>query len=141
MIAIPILLFVVIAWPVASRWWADFQERKQRAAELACARLIQSPRLIASAHEADNTVQERANDLKRLISLSGNTWITPDDVVVRIYHPHATTGSAYMTFEVWESLVREEFNKTRQAFALKAMGSGEQFQAPIYGQKINLNTF
>ena len=140
MYAIPIVLLALIVWPIVSRWWNDFQERKQRAAELACIRLIQSPRLIYSAHEADNTVQERADDLKRLIVLSGNTWITADDVVVRIYHPHATSGHVCMTFEVWESLVREEFNKIRQQYAAKMAGSGEQYHAPMCGQKINLNT-
>lgn len=129
----------VAYWFIAPKW-AAFQERRQHAAELACVKLIQSPRLILSAHEADNTVQERADDLKRLIVLSGNTWITADDVVVRIYHPHATIGHAHMTFEVWESLVRQEFDKVRQQFAVKTMRAGEQFNAPMYGQKINLNT-
>lgn len=134
---IAILLLFAFTFPVISRKWAEWQDRKQRALEIALVRLIQEPIKIASEHPADNTVQERAENIKALLGSSGNTWVTPADVHVYIYHPHSTAGHVAMSFAVWEQMVSEDFAKKK---AEKLKRTDEQFKNPLYGQSINLNT-
>lgn len=137
MVLTTVLLLVAFAFPVISRKWAEWQYRKQRALEMALVRLIQEPIKIASEHPADNTVQERADNIKSLLGSSGNTWVAPSDVHVYIYHPHSTAGHVAMSFAVWEQMVSEDFAK-KKAEKLKRVS--DQFKGPLHGQSINLNT-
>jgi len=137
MSVVVILLLLGFFFNVISRKWAEWQERKQRALEVALVRLIQEPVKIASEHPADNTVQERADNIKALLEDAGNTWVTPADVHVYIYHPHSTAGHVAMSFAVWEQMVGEDFAK-KKAEKLKRVDA--QFKSPLYGQSINLNT-
>ena len=134
---IAILLLIAFTFPIISRKWAEWQDRKRIALEMALVRLIQEPIKIASEHPADNTVQERADNIKSLLESAGNTWVTPADVHVYIYHPHSTSGHVAMSFTVWEQMVNEDFAK-KKAEKLKKVS--DQFKSPLYGQSINLNT-
>lgn len=134
---IAILLLIAFTFPIISRKWAEWQDQKRIALQMALVRLIQEPIKISSEHPADNTVQERANNIKGLLEAAGNTWVTPADVHVYIYHPHSTAGNVAMSFGVWEQMVSEDFGK-KKAERMKRIDA--QFKGPLYGQSINMNT-
>lgn len=123
----------VAYWFIAPRW-AAFQQRKQFAVDLANVRLIQGPRLIASEWEGDATVEQRAATLRGLLAMSGNTWITTEQIVVRVYHPHSGSKTL-LTFDKWRSLVQQEFDAICfQHYQNTAVKHDGQFANHINGQ-------
>lgn len=139
---VPLLALVLLAWPVLYPKYKAWQDRRRFALDIAHVRLIQGPRLVCSEWEGDKTVFERAQTLKALIALSGNTWITADDIVVRVYHPDRGDGKTFLSFEVWRAMVLQEFAGICARHHAKITGLGNAaFDAAVHGQSANLNTF
>ena len=112
-----------------------FLSRLNRDAELQMIRLIQEPILIRSEHPADATVAERAERLRVLVAESGNTWIRPTDVHLRVYTPHMNTGDKLrMTFSVWRSSVEAEYDAILRRFHAENAKAAPEFSKQINGQ-------
>ena len=130
------ILLALVVWPRVARFIAEYQERRRFAIDIANAKLIQGPRLIRSEWEGDATVLQRAETLRGLLALSGNTWIEPEQIVVRVFHPHAGDGKTVLTFEVWRAMVDNEFAHIAAKYHNSVAG---QFAAPVFGQTTTTN--
>lgn len=139
MSGIAILALVALAFPTIIKKWAAWQDRRQFAIDLANVRLIMGPRLVASEWEGDNGVMERAETLKWLLRLSGNTWITENDIVVRVYHPHGSGGNTAISFDTWRMMVQQEFAATCNKYAAEVTARGPQITAAYFGQRQSVN--
>lgn len=130
--AIILLALAALAFgPRLLRWKAQ----AARASVLETARLIQEPILIRSEHPADATVNDRAHLIKTLIAESGNTWITPADVHVRVYHPNMGNGKEVrLTFAHWRQLVENEYDGIMRKFAIENQTINTEINAALYGQ-------
>lgn len=137
-----LLFFALLAFPAIWPKYKAWQDRRRFALDIANVRLIQGPRLIASEWEGDNTVFERAACLRGLLALSDNTWITADDIIVRVYHPHSGDGKTFLDFATWRSMVLHEFAAISARHYTKVSGLGNAaFDAALNGQRTNMNTF
>jgi len=130
------ILLVLIAWPRVARFIAEYQERRRFAIDIANVRLIQGPRLICSEWEGDSTVLQRAETLRGLLALSGNTWIGPEQIIVRVFHPHAGDGKTMLTFETWRAMVDNEFAHIAAKYHSTVAG---QFADAVFGQTTTSN--
>ena len=139
MSGIAILALVALAFPTILKKWAAWQSRRQLAIDLANVRLIMGPRLVASEWEGDNTVMERAENLKGLLRLSGNTWIDENNIIVRVYHPHGSGGNTAIPFDTWRLMVQQEFAAICNKYAAEATARGPQITAAYFGQRQNMN--
>ncbi len=132
-----ILALAVVFGPRLIRAWNDFFQRQAFAQDIANVRLIQGPRLIASEWEGDTGVYERAETLRGLLALSGNEWITPEDIMVEAYSPHRN-GKTGLTFYAWRVMVQQEFEAKCAKHYARVHGTG-QFDAALHGQRIYSN--
>lgn len=137
----PLLLLALLAWTALGPKFRAWQDRRRYAVDIANVRLIQGPRLVASEWEGDSTVYERAAALRGLVALSESTWITTDDIIVRVYHPHSGDGKTLLDFATWRSMVLQEFAAISAKHYTKVSGLGNAaFDAALNGQRSNLNT-
>lgn len=135
-LTILLLAALLVATPRLLRWRAGLK----KSSELEMARLIRGPVFIRSQFPGDPNPERIAEYLRVLILESGNTWITPGDVHVRVYHPNMGNGAALaMPFEVWEQLVDEEKASIRQKFARENATINEEIRQAILGQNGKAN--
>lgn len=136
MSGIVLLALALFIFPVVYPRWAAWQQRRRFALDIANVELIQGPRLICSEWEGDNTVDARAAALRGLLGLSKNQWITPDQIIVRKFHPHCGDGKTRLTFENWRALVEREFDTISARFYAETQARGNgQFESALHGQR------
>lgn len=126
MTPIVILFFLAAASLWAYPKWQAFVERRRFAVDLANVALIQGPRLFASEWEGDvEGPISRAETLIGLLQHAQNSWITPADIIVRVYRPHSH-GKARLPFDTWRSMVQDEFS------SLCAIHAAKHGRNPLY---------
>jgi len=132
---LPLLLVGLVFGPRLIRAWDDFQARKAYAKDIANVRLILGPRLVCSEWEGDCTVFERGEELRGLVAISNHQWITPEDIVIRVYDPYKD-GKTAMPFDAWRTAVQQEFGviSARRKAEIHGMG---QFDPTLFAQNLN----
>lgn len=130
-IAVFTIAGILYGWPRL----ASFLNARRTAAQLAAVKLIQHPVMIRSEHPADGTVEDRANELRTLVAMSGNTWISAADVHVRVWHPNINAGGTVrLTFPQWRQLVEAEYDTILAKYVKENGTVNDQIRAAMYGQ-------
>lgn len=130
-LTILLLAAALAVTPRFLRWRAGLK----KSSELEMARLIRGPVFIRSQFPGDPNPERTAEYLRVLILEAGNTWISPQDVHVRVYHPNMGNGqNLSMPFEVWEQMVDEEKAAIRKKFAIETATVNNEIRDAILGQ-------
>ena len=126
-------LALIFFGPKLWRELKNFQARRAYATDIANVELIDGPRIVMDAWEGDQDTIQRGDDLKGLLRLSNNQWITEKHIIVRCYHPNSY-GKTHLTFAAWRVATLNDFDKICLAFHKEIPKTGE-YDAAIYGQQ------
>lgn len=127
----PILLLLtmaIVGW-YGIGWWQRRQYAAEMVAALEAAKMHRYPVLIRSQFIGDTDVEARAQDLRERLHFSGNQYLTPDDVIVQIYHARAATGRAFVDFHEWCIMVEAQHAEYVEQWvqARRAGAGGQKF--------------